>query len=159
MQRLSIPNEVLLPEVERLLSSGTCVTIRTKGNSMLPFIVGDRDCVTVEPANNLIHGDIVLAHLRKNDRYVLHRIIEIKDGLVTLMGDGNLFGREYCQTADICGKVHIILRKGKIMIDPNNKTERRKAAIWIKLLPVRRYLLAIYRRVYLRNIKFLNDAG
>ena len=159
MQRLSMPNEVLLPEVERLLSLGTCVTLRTKGNSMLPFIVGNRDCVTLEPTSNLIPGDIVLAHLRKNDRYVLHRILTIKDGLVTLMGDGNLSGKEYCQTTDICGKVCTILRKGKIKIDPNKKTERRKAAIWIKLLPVRRYLLAIYRRIYLRNIRFLNDAG
>ena len=159
MQRLSIPNEVLLPEVEKLLSLGTCVTLRTKGNSMLPFIVGDRDCVTLEPTDNFTPGDIVLAHLRKKDQYVLHRILSIKDGLVTLMGDGNLYGREYCQVTDICGKVRTILRKGKITIDPNNKTERRKAAIWLKLLPVRRYLLAIYRRLYLRNIKFLNGAG
>lgn len=158
MQRLSLPNEVLLPEVGKLLASGTCVTLRTKGNSMLPFIVGDRDCVTLEPVNNLHVGDIVLAHL-SNGRYVLHRILSIKDKHITLMGDGNIAGREYCLISDICGKVKIILRNGKKAINPNTPFAQRKAFVWIKLLPVRRYLLAIYRRIYLRNIRFLNDGG
>lgn len=158
MQRLSVPNEVLLPEVDRLLASGTCVTLRTKGNSMLPFIVGDRDCVTLEPSKTFLSGDIVLAHL-ENGHYVLHRILAIKNEHIILMGDGNLIGKEYCRTTDICGKVCAIIRAGKRAIDPNTPSERRKARVWIKLLPVRRYLLAIYRRVYLRNIKFLNDAG
>lgn len=157
MQRLNIPNEILLPEIEKLLASGTCVTLRTKGNSMLPFIVGDRDCVTLEPADNLRLKDIVLAHL-PNGHFVLHRIIHIKGEYITLMGDGNLSGKEYCLAKDICGKVRTIRKKGK-NIDPNTKAERLKAAVWLKILPVRRHLLAIYRRIYLRNIKFLNDPG
>ena len=50
MKKLILPNEILMGEVERLLSQGTAVTIMTKGNSMLPFIVGERDSVvTAEP--------------------------------------------------------------------------------------------------------------
>lgn len=158
MQRLSLPNGILLKEVERLLDSGTCVTLRTKGDSMLPFIVGNRDCVTLEPTGELHTGDIVLAHLG-NGQYVLHRILFIKDSRITLMGDGNLTGKEYCRTTDVCGKVQFILRNGEKAINPNTRLARWKASVWIKLLPVRRYLLAIYRRVYLRNIKFLNGAG
>ena len=40
-------------EVERLLSQGTAVTIMTKGSSMMPFIVGERDSVVLNPYGEL----------------------------------------------------------------------------------------------------------
>lgn len=43
MTSINVPNSVLLPEVERLLREGRRVTLRTRGHSMLPFIVGCRD--------------------------------------------------------------------------------------------------------------------
>ena len=78
MKKLVLPNEILLGEVERLLSQGTSVTIMTKGNSMLPFIVGERDSVVLKPYGVPRVGDIALAHLH-NGAYVLHRIIDISD--------------------------------------------------------------------------------
>jgi hypothetical protein len=43
MRSVTLPNEVMLPEVAKMLSEGKQVTIKAKGNSMLPFIVGGRD--------------------------------------------------------------------------------------------------------------------
>ena len=43
----SIPNEILLPEVARLIKEGHTVTITVRGNSMNPFLVDRRDRVTV----------------------------------------------------------------------------------------------------------------
>ena len=40
MNTITIANEILLEEVRRLLMKGNNVTIRAKGNSMLPFITG-----------------------------------------------------------------------------------------------------------------------
>lgn len=145
MQRLTVPNDVLLPDVERLLDEGTTVTLRVKGRSMLPFIVGGRDSVVLVKVRHLQEGDMVLARLA-GGRYVLHRIIRISGDAVTLMGDGNLQGTEQCRTADICGKVVKILRNGRY-IEPDTPAERRKASLWRRLRPVRRYLLAVYRRI------------
>lgn len=145
MQRLIVPNEVLLPDVERLLGEGTTVTLRVKGNSMLPFIVGGRDSVTLVKAGRLQKGDMVLARLADR-RYVLHRVIRLEGDTATLMGDGNLQGTERCRTADICGKVVKILRNGRT-IEPDTRTERCKAALWQRFCPLRRYLLAVYRRI------------
>ena len=39
----SIPNEILLPEVARLIKEGHTVTITVRGNSMNPFLVDRRD--------------------------------------------------------------------------------------------------------------------
>lgn len=145
MQRVTMPNHIMLPEVERLLNNGTTVTMRVKGNSMLPFIVGDRDSVVLAPARQPHRGDIVLARLADN-RYVVHRILSLNGDSVTLRGDGNLIGTERCTTADICGKVIKIIRDGKY-VDTDTAMERRKAALWETALPIRRYLLAIYRRI------------
>ena len=145
MQRVVLPNGVLLPEVERLLGEGESVMLRVKGNSMLPFIVGDRDSVVLGKTERLNKGDIALAHLA-DGRYVLHRILAIADERVTLMGDGNLYGTEECRRQDIGGIAVKILRNGKY-IDPTSPCEQRKATLWRIVKPIRRYLLAIYKRI------------
>ena len=50
----SIPNEILLPEVARLIKEGHTVTITVRGNSMNPFLVDRRDRVTlaISPQNS-----------------------------------------------------------------------------------------------------------
>lgn len=145
MRTITLPNEDLLPEVANMLSEGNLVTIKAKGNSMLPFIKGGRDSVILEKKDIPAVGDIVLAEIAPK-KFLLHRIIRIADDSITLMGDGNLSANEKCRTENICGHAIGIIHAGK-RIDCNSKAEQRKAWAWRKLLPVRRYLLAIYRRI------------
>jgi len=138
MEKVVLPNDVVLGEVSRLLHEGREVVMVPKGNSMRPFIRGQVDNVRLQPIEVLKVGDIVLA--RYNGHYVLHRIIAIEGDQVTLMGDGNLQGVEQVLKSDVIGVVvEIITPEG----------ERRKPTsgrIWRKLLPVRKYLLKIYRK-------------
>lgn len=151
MKKLVLPNGILLGEVERLLSQGTSVTLMTKGNSMLPFIVGERDSVVLKPYGEPRVGDIALAHL-DNGVYVLHRIIDISDsGMVTLMGDGNIRGTEHCHVSRLCGKTVTVIRKGR-RYNPDSKSWVIMSEVWRRMLPVRRYLLAVYRRVFIKLI-------
>lgn len=145
MRKVTVANEELLSEVVKLLSEGNSVTIKAKGNSMLPFIVGDRDSVVLQRKDTFAIGNIVLAKIAPK-HYVLHRIMQMNDDNVSLMGDGNLKGIEKCSTSNVCGYAIAIIHKGK-EIDCNSKKELLKAKIWRTLLPIRRYLLAIYRRI------------
>lgn len=145
MRNVTLPNEELLPEVVKMLSEGNRVTIKAKGNSMLPFIVGGQDNVVLEKKESYAVGDIVMAGFTPK-LFVLHRILKIDGDNIILMGDGNLSGVEQCRKENIFGHAISIIHKGK-PIDCNSKKERRKARIWRDLLPVRRYLLAIYRRI------------
>lgn len=144
--KITIPNVILLAEVERMLKEGINVTLRTKGNSMLPFIHGGKDSVILTGTFLLCKGDIVLAKTDK-DNYVLHRVIEISSQNVILMGDGNLRGTETCHRENICGKVITILQNGK-KINPYSQKARWLSACWFRLLPIRKYLLVIYRIIY-----------
>lgn len=143
--KLILPNSLLLGEVKKYVRQGSRVTIRTKGNSMLPFIRGDVDSVELSvPSAPYAEGDIVLAEVAP-DHYILHRIWAIRGEQVLLMGDGNCRGREKCRLENLIAKVDYIVLPSERKKDPNTCFARFIARLWRLLLPVRRYLLFIRR--------------
>lgn len=133
-QSISIPNEILLPEVGRLLAEGREVIIPTKGRSMMPFIVGGRDSVRLRRHSSVERGDIVLARV-EGGLFVLHRIREVNGNALILKGDGNLAAVERCTVDDVLGTVEEIIR-------PDSSSVPSKGRFW-NLLPriVRRVIL------------------
>ena len=148
IREVQFPNAVLLPEVVRMLNEGHSVTLRLRGFSMRPFLENNRDKALLKKAGEVKVGDAVLAEIEKG-KYVLHRIVKIEGDNVTLLGDGNL-RPEHCKTSDIRASVEGFYRKGKEKIDP---TDGRKwkiySFVWMRLRPLRRYLLAFYRRIWI----------
>ena len=138
MGKVVLPNDILLDEVARLLSEGRDVVMTPKGRSMLPFIRGEVDCVVLRQLPKVEVGDIVLAHF--GNQYVLHRVVAVEDEDVVLMGDGNLQGVEKGRVSEVCGTVIEIVRQNGKHCKPT------KGRLWRKLLPVRKYLLKIYRK-------------
>ena len=141
--KLLLNNEAFFIEVSQMLQIGNSVTLRAKGNSMLPFIVGERDTVVLQKAEAFAVGSVVLACLPGN-RYVLHRVYRIKGEHIMLMGDGNLHATEYCCREDVAGVVVKIIRDGRV-IDITSSSQLFMAGLWRKLVPVRRYLLFVCR--------------
>lgn len=144
MQKRVVANDIIVPEIARLVAEGTKVTFVPKGISMLPFIHGGRDSVVLGQAQDLRIGDIALARIGSS--FVLHRVFAIDGDMVTLMGDGNIAGTEKCTRADVLAVAEFIKKDGHD-IDCRSRNHLRKAEIWKRMLPVRRYLLAIYRRI------------
>lgn len=146
MVRKSIPNHILLPQVLGLVAAGEHVKLRVKGRSMIPFLYGGRDEVVLSPfrEEDLHAGMIVMAYLPAENRYVLHRIINRYAGQLTLMGDGNVKGVEYCNMDDVKAVVFNGVRNGKAV---NFHAPRWLvyARCWHVLMPVRRYLLRVFR--------------
>lgn len=143
VRRMEVPNAVLLGQVKEAIREGHTVTINVKGYSMRPFLEHCRDKVRLAPFTDLKVGDAVLAEFSP-DVYVLHRIMNIDGDTVRLMGDGNLSGMEVCRKADVVGMVTHYIRRGKT-IPASDPRLQRYVRWWRKLLPVRRYLLYIYR--------------
>ena len=143
----TIANDILLPEMGKLIKEGHTVTLTVKGVSMSPFIVHLRDQVVLGPfdADALKRGDVVLARERSG-QFVLHRIIGREGDRLTLMGDGNVRGRELCDVSDVLGLAYSIIRKG-CSISTSSLLWRIYSCIWMTLSPLRRWLLAIWRRL------------
>ena len=147
IKEVQFANAQLLPEVVKLLEEGHTVTLRLRGNSMRPFLEDNRDRALLVKATHPRTGDPVLAEISPG-HYVLHRIISINNDQVTLRGDGNL-RNENCMISDVKASVIGFYRKGRDTLDyTNGRKWRIYSFVWTHLYPIRRYLLAIYRRVY-----------
>lgn len=141
-----ISDDVILSEAIRLVQDGVCVTFPVNGRSMLPFIVGGRDSVILEKPRELKIGDVVLAKA-DTGHFVIHRIESMDKSSLTLMGDGNLAGREHCSKSDVFAQVTCVVLPGGKRRSLGTFRFRLAAKIWYILLPLRRYLLWIYRKV------------
>jgi hypothetical protein len=141
-----VTDHEIIEEAILLVDEGVSVTLPVNGNSMLPFIIGGKESVILQQPELPKVGGVVLAWA-DGYRYVVHRIVRIDGERVTLMGDGNLIGTEHCLIGDIKARVtHVVDAKGRTHY--LYKGWRKLAAkVWYWLRPVRRYLLAIYRRL------------
>ena len=143
--RHELPNDVFLGLVSEKLAEGHTAVIWVKGYSMRPFIEFGRDKVKLATAATYQVGDAVLAEIAKG-HYVLHRIIRTEGDKITLQGDGNVRGIEYCTTADIRGVVTEYIRPNRTL-SADDACLKRKIRIWRTLFPIRRYLLFLYKAV------------
>lgn len=141
-----ISTNLFFDELEGLIRKGHRVVLPVKGKSMLPFLKEGRDKVLLGQADKMQVDDIVLARL-SNGAYVMHRIFALDDERLILMGDGNVYGKESCSQTDVLAKVISIQRKDETIVC-NNRKMLRRVRIWKSLLPVRRYLLFIYRHIF-----------
>lgn len=136
---MEVANAIVIPEINRLLREGHEVVFTPEGQSMRPFIHGGQDSVTLVQPSRLTVGDILLCEPTPH-QYVLHRLIAIDGERLTLMGDANLQGTEHCAPCDVIGKVITITH-------PDGSTRRPgKARLWRWFLPLRPWLLKLYRR-------------
>ena len=140
---MKIENDILIPELARLLSEGKEVRFTPAGVSMRPFIEGDKDSVILAPLNRAPRrGDILLAQVQTlcgRTTYVLHRLIRIEGEQLILMGDGNLAGTEVCSRGDVIG---VVIR---IESPKGHRKMLTRGYLWYALRPVRKWLLKIYR--------------
>ena len=152
---MKIANDILIPELARLLAEGKEVRFTPSGVSMRPFIEGDQDSVILKALTRPPRrGDILLAQTQTlcgQTTYVLHRLIRIENDTYVLQGDGNLAGEERCALGDIIGRVTCI----------ETPSGRRKPLtrgyLWHLLKPVRNYLLKLYRHSILKLYKNENN--
>ncbi len=130
----NIANRELFSIVRDTLLEGNTVRVSVNGQSMLPFFRSG-STITLRPVNeeDIRKYNVVMADA--GHAFVVHRIIEISDDTVTLLGDGNYIGTERVSRDKIYGVVNC------------STTHLFFAKIWLWLRPVRRYPLAIFRRI------------
>lgn len=144
-----LPNNEILRDLIKLVDEGQRVVLPVKGNSMLPFIIGGKESVELVKPVTVAVGDVVLAWIN-GSRFVVHRIIRIEDNQVQLMGDGNLTADEHCQIGDVKARAEYVIApngKRRYLYTPKRL---RFSRLWKNLLPVRRWILAVYRRTLMK---------
>lgn len=139
-EKIIVNNQELMALVKEQINNKN-VTLTIKGNSMLPFFRDGRTIITLEKPKKLKRLDVVL--FKYNDIYILHRIIKIKEKIVT-QGDG-LISKEIIDESDVVAVVKFFENKRKIIFS-NNKFYLFKVRIWRMLRPFRRVLLKLVKK-------------
>lgn len=131
----TINNRSAFSHARDLLLEGESVQITVRGQSMLPFFQSG-STILLRPIRkeDFRIGSVVLAETPQGN-FVVHRIHRLEGDRVILLGDGNLYGTETMLRDKVygvvdCGWLHL-----------------RLAALWRLMQPIRRYPLAILRRI------------
>jgi len=134
MREKSVENVATFSVVRDILLEGQSVTVTVKGQSMLPFFTSGTT-VHLRPikSDDFKRYNVVFADA--GNHFVIHRIIDVKGDMVTLLGDGNIVGTESMPRSKVygvidCSALHLFFAK-----------------IWLAIRPLRRFPLAIFRRI------------
>ncbi len=149
MKTILADKAVMMEEIRRLVSEGRTVSLTVKGNSMNPFLVSERDTITLGPWEDpdIRKGCVALVRdVRGN--YLVHRIIERRDDCVILLGDGNVAFTETARFGDIIGIMYSVTRKGRTW-RADSLVWRTYSWVWMTLAPLRRWPLGLWRKLFL----------
>ena len=140
----TLSNDIFFAQVESEIEAGRSVRFKVKGNSMYPLLRNGIDEVTLSPLyKEPDKMDIIL--FKYNGKHILHRIINIKDGVYTIQGDGIYASYETCVREDIIGVVTAIHKQNSTTLDPYSKSIKFSSLVWIRIRFVRRWILAVLR--------------
>lgn len=135
--------EELAPLLAMQLGSGGAARLTVTGYSMMPMLRNHRDAVElIAPREPLRKGDIAL-YKRENGSYVLHRIIDVREGTYICCGD-NQAEQEPVRQEQLLALVTGFVRKGKYH-GVQEWRYRLYTALWVYGFPFRRPYIIIRR--------------
>jgi hypothetical protein len=143
------------PEVkatfEDILKKDGKLVYKTRGVSMKPMLIQDRDLVIVEvPKGRLKPYDIAL--YKRREQYVLHRVISVKEDHYLIRGD-NTYSVEKVTFDHVIGVLTAFVHNGR-EIRVTDRTFRVYSYLWNGMYPLR-HILVKGKRVSRRMIRNL----
>lgn len=151
MQKQKIPMESLSELIRFQLENGGRANLMVTGNSMYPMLRSGVDMVELVPVTERQKkGDIIL-YRRDNGRYILHRIVKLTQEGYICCGD-NQVEKEPVRHDQLLAVVDGFVRKGKPH-SLNNMGYRLYKILWVEMFPMRRYVLAVVKRLFILRQK------
>lgn len=149
MRKIVVPNDFLAVAAEELLA-GRSVRLHIDGQSMYPFIRGGVDEVEVVPCPSGTELPAWCCPFYKwEGRYMIHRYIGTENGECIMLGDGNIVRRERVRREEIIGLLNRIYRPDGSVQDCSDERWLRRARLWYRLRPLRRFLIPAFRLLHI----------
>ena len=122
--------------IEQQIAENGFYISTTVGISMRPMLRNRRDRVIIRSTDGgrLSKWDLPL-YKRPDGKYVLHRVIEVRDGYYVIRGD-NTYAKEHVPDDWIVGVMTEFYR-GERHVLATNRGYRRYAAFWQAVYPLR----------------------
>jgi len=142
MEKRIVETKAVVSFIEERIKENDRVIITVKGESMRPFYQDDlTEVMLVAPRKPFKKGDAVLYRVR-GDVYFLHRVYKVRKDDLVIRGDA-LKKKEIIPKERIIATVQAHKKKDK-WVEERSLSFRWKVSLWRKLLPLRRYLMALF---------------
>lgn len=139
----AINTRLYIDTLRELTEAGKEVSLIVAGSSMAPFLVHHRDTIFfIKPDSPLKKGDMVF-YQRTDGQYVMHRIYKVKGKEFYMVGDAQTEIEGPLCEKQIFARVTKVRRKGK-WIQPGDFWWWFFAKVWIRLVPIRLFILKMY---------------
>ena len=133
-----------------IAEEGKVVSMLIAGSSMAPFLCHNRDYIYfTKPERELRRGDMVF-YQRDNGQYVMHRIYRVKPDGYYMVGDAQTQIEGPLRREQIFAVITQVKRAGK-MIRPGDFWWEFFEHIWIRIVPARRIVTALYGMLWGKN--------
>ena len=138
----------VMPLMREKLEQGGRVTFSPRGTSMLPFLMEERDSVTLSRVNGTLKKYDIPLYRRANGQYVLHRIVRVGESY-TCMGDNQFVLEPGVTPEQLIAVCTSFTRNGRT-IDADDFRWRLYAMLWYHSRFPRRVIRAVCSRVKAR---------
>ncbi len=122
------------------LAENEYLTYHFSGVSMRPMLRQEKDLVTIRryDGRGLRKYDVAMYERIGSKQYVLHRVVEVRPGSYTFLGDNCLNKEKNISESMIVAVLDSFIRDGK-QISVNSLLYKAYARVHCALFPVRRY--------------------
>ena len=147
MEKLVCTAAQFTADYEKIIADGGVIPLVVSGSSMNPFLVDGKDTVWLcAPDIKTVRKGSVLLFRRESGVLVLHRVRRVlPDGMLVMNGDA----QKWCETVDPSQIVAVVshTEKNGKKISCNSPAYKFLCAVWRFMMPVRPYLLGLWRRL------------
>ena len=127
-----------------LTEEGKEVSLLIAGNSMVPFLVHERDYIYFKkPDTKLKKGDMVFFQ-RIDGAFIMHRIKKVKSEGYYIVGDAQTTIEGPIRREQILARITKVKRKGKI-VEPGDFWWEFFEHVWINMVSLRPIFTRLYR--------------
>ena len=141
MKQINLFLNDLYPYISNQLKNNKSVLFFPMGTSMLPTIRPSIDSVLLSPKNKKIKLYDLPLYINDDGKFILHRIIEIKDDYICL-GDNQYFGQEHVNYDQIVGIVTGIYKNNRFY-STDNFLYKIFSIIWVRTRKSRYFIFKL----------------
>lgn len=139
-------NEIA-PLIQADVKRGTDIRLTVTGNSMYPMLRGGKDSVILTaPLPYTLKKYAIPFYRRDNGQYILHRIIRMKNGLMSVSGDNQTCVEYPVGQHQVIAVVKGFYR-GNRYIPCSNPLYRLYAWLWVNEMFARKPMMRAYLRI------------
>ena len=125
---------------EEILARDGRLVYTSVGSSMLPLIRQGRDLLVIEKAEGRLKKYDIPLYRRDNGRYVLHRILKVRENDYVICGDNQVVKETGITDRRIIGVLTALVRNGK-EVSLDSRKYWLYTHLWCDLFPVRAAIL------------------